>query len=99
MNKIRLVACCCATLFFAGKFHAAEISNVTVAGVSSEYANIANSTPELCLATNVVNSTGLFGDTHTYIRGGAMWLTASNLVNASGTNAFITFDLGSVHTL
>ena len=99
MNKIRLVACCFAALFLTGKFHAAEIPNVTVAGVSSEYANTANSTPELCLATNVVNSTGLFGDTHTYIRGGTMWLTASNLVNASGTNAFITFDLGSVHTL
>lgn len=99
MNKLQIVACCLVAMLLPHKFYAAEIQNVTVAAVSSEFANLANSTPEICAATNVIGNTGLSGDTHTYIRGGTMWLTASNLSNTSGTNAFITFDLGSTHAL
>jgi hypothetical protein len=99
MNRNSFFAGLAAALFFAAPVQAAEIQNVAVTAVSSQFASVANSTPELCLATNVVGNAGLYGDIHTYIRGGDMWLTASNLANASGTNAYITFDLGAVHTL
>ncbi|HEY4415516.1 MAG TPA: LamG-like jellyroll fold domain-containing protein [Verrucomicrobiae bacterium] len=99
MNKTRLLAGLLVALLLADRCYTAEIPSVTVSAASSEFASVANSTPELCRASNVVSGNGLYGDIHTYLRGGTMWLTASNLVNASGTNAFVTFDLGAVHTL
>ena len=74
--------------------HGAVIPGVTIQSVSSEFV----SGTDQRRATNLVNGSGLFGDAHTTVAQGAMWLTSPTTTNAF-TNAFVTFDLGSVHTL
>ncbi|MDB6026088.1 MAG: Coagulation factor 5/8 type domain protein [Verrucomicrobiales bacterium] len=69
---------------------AGVIPNVAVASVSSQGA--ANG------ATNLLNGVGLFGDIHTTTPNGSTWLTSVTTANAF-TNAFVTFDLGSLHTI
>jgi hypothetical protein len=77
---------------FALPVKAAFIPGVTISAVSSEYPNDSRR------ATNLVNNSGWFGDVVTSIPGGAMWLSSIAAGSLPGTN-FVTFDLGSVHTL
>ncbi|MGI8967266.1 MAG: DUF4457 domain-containing protein, partial [Limisphaerales bacterium] len=83
------------TLFsLLARSQAAEIQGVTISAVSSEFV----SGTDQRRATNLVNGSGLFGDAHTIVPQGAMWLT-SPATNNAFTNAFVTFDLGNVRTL
>ncbi|HVV01645.1 MAG TPA: Ig-like domain-containing protein, partial [Verrucomicrobiae bacterium] len=74
---------------------AGVIQGVTISDVSSEYV----SGGDTRRATNLVNGVGLFGESHTAIAAGSMWLTLSGSAGTQvGTN-YVTFDLGSVHNL
>jgi hypothetical protein len=84
--------------------HAGQIQNVTVSAVSAEYVNLNTSNPDRRDAKNVVGTVGLFGDVHTIMPGGTMWLaTPPNGSPGSGSanpaTNFIVFDLGAVHTV
>lgn len=82
----------CAVSFTS--LQAAAIRGVTVTAVSSQFTNGADQRR----GTNIVNGGGLFGEVHTTVPQGTMWLTSLTTTNAF-TNAFITFDLGSLRTL
>ncbi len=89
-----------AAFLFACQFnppaHAAIIRNVTITNVYSEFV----SGTDQRRATNTLNGSGLFGDFHTVSPQGCMWLTSTPTPPAGDfTNAFVTFDLGSVHAL
>jgi hypothetical protein len=71
---------------------ASVITNVTVREVSSEYA------PDRRHATNLVNGVGLFGEIHTPLPGGTMWLTQLDAAGAV-VQAYVVFDLGATYTL
>jgi hypothetical protein len=76
--------------------YAAFIPGVNVISVSSEYA----SGRDQRRGTNVSGTIGLFGDIHTPDPTGNMWMTAATATNSGAfTNAFLTFDLGSTHTI
>jgi len=72
----------------------AVIPGVTVVDVSSEFVTGTDQRR----ATNLVNGGGLFGDAHTTVPQGAMWLT-SPTTEGEFTNAYVTFDLGALRTL
>lgn len=99
MNKILVPIVAVALL--AAKSHAAQIQGVTINAVSTQYANLSASTPDRRPSTNLVNSTGLFGDYLGVVPGGEEWLTSSNMFYGPTTNQaeFVTFDLGAVHTV
>lgn len=83
---------------------AGQIRNVTVSAVSLEYYNLNTSNPDRRVAANVVSDAGLFGDIHTTLPGGTMWLAANPAGTAGAANAnagtnFIVFDLGAIHTV
>ncbi|HYJ15089.1 MAG TPA: hypothetical protein VE170_06335, partial [Candidatus Limnocylindria bacterium] len=88
------------TILFVAAFllcitgQAAVITNVTISAVSSEFV----SGIDQRRATNIVNGVGLFGDVHTRIPQGAMWLTLPDTAGAAA-QAFVEFDLGATHTL
>lgn len=94
MNKKHLLAIVLLllTLPTGRELYAGLVSNVTVVGFSSEYANGTDQRR----ATNVVNGSGLYGDVHTPYYSGCMWL---DLTAGAYSNAFIILDLGSVRTL
>jgi hypothetical protein len=71
---------------------AGVITNVTVLEVSSEYA------PDRRHATNLVNGVGLFGEIHTPLPAGTMWLTQLDAAGAVA-QAYVVFDLGATYTL
>jgi Concanavalin A-like lectin/glucanases superfamily len=73
---------------------AANIQGVTISSVSSEY----TSGVDQRRATNMLNSTGLYGDILTTVPAGAMWVSFTNTA-AALTNEFVTFDLGAVHPI
>ena len=50
-------------------------------------------------ATNLVNGCGLFGEWHTAIAAGSMWLTSPTTPGSVVSQASVTFDLGAVHTV
>lgn len=99
MNKILVSIVAVALL--AAKSHAAQIQGVTINAVSTQYANLSASTPDRRPSTNLVNSTGLFGDYLGVVPGGEEWLMSSNMFYGPTTNQaeFVTFDLGAVHTV
>src|SRR5580704_1243657 len=80
-----------AGICLTGNVQAAQIQGVSIASYS--YQNSAP--PVLDSVTNLVSSTGLFGDLHANTPGGCMWYSGAG---APGTN-FVTFNLGGVFTL
>lgn len=72
---------------------AAQIQGVTISAVSAQYTSLNTSNPDRRYATNLVTSTGLFGDIGTVAPQGSEWLDTAA---PPGTN-FVTFDLGAVH--
>ena len=86
-----------ATVWFSRinfNLHAAAIQNVAITAVSSELVSGADQRR----ATNLLGRVGLFGDFHATSPQGCMWRTVPTTTGAY-TNAFVTFDLGSVHPL
>jgi hypothetical protein len=74
---------------------AAVIQNVAINAVSTEYL----SGTDQRRATNTVNGVGLYGDIHTTSAAGAMWLSLPATPSTVVGQQFITYDLGSVHTI
>ncbi len=72
----------------------AMIQGVTIKDFSSEYV----AAPDMRRARSVVSESGFFGDYHTTSPRGSMWLSFP-VAAGSFTNAFITFDLGSVQPI
>src|SRR4051812_49206322 len=73
---------------------AANIPNVTISAVSSEY----TSGVDQRRATNMLSNVGLYGDILTTTPAGAMWVSLVNTA-AALTNEFVTFDLGALHPI
>src|SRR5690349_3913473 len=95
-NHLSILTAIFLALPFESVMHAAIIRNVTITNVYSEFV----SGTDLRTATNLLNGSGLFGDHHTVSPQGCMWLTSTPTPPAGDfTNAFVTFDLGSLHTL
>lgn len=72
---------------------AAEIQGVTIYNYSSQ--NFAYPSSATYSVTNLVTSTGLWGDFHTFGGAGSMWLSTNG---PSGTN-YVTFNLGGLYTV
>ncbi|HXC35399.1 MAG TPA: discoidin domain-containing protein, partial [Candidatus Acidoferrales bacterium] len=77
----------------AGNLQAAEIQGVTISSFSGQ--NYSYPSTATYSVTNLVSSTGLFGDYHCWSTGGCMWLSTNGL---NATN-FVTFNLGGPYTL
>jgi hypothetical protein len=73
---------------------AGMIQGVGIQSVSSQQTG----TTDQRTATNLVNGVGLFGNAHGDSVNGDMWLTSANTAGAY-SNAYVVFDLGSMHTL
>ncbi len=81
-------------LLTATSLQAGIITNVVISEVSSQFTSGADRRH----ATNLVNGTGLFGDVHTAIPQGSMWLSSPTTAG-SVEQQFVTFDLGQIHNL
>lgn len=91
--KKMLLAFGVAGLCAAGNLQAAEIQGVTISSFSGQTNTTLSSS--IYSVTNLVSSTGLFGDYHCFAAGGSMWLSAAGL---DATN-YVTFNLGGTYML
>ncbi len=85
----------CILLNVPATSHAAFVQGVTIKAFSSEFTSAGRDHRRV---TNLVSNIGLFGDVHTTDPIQNMWLSFSATAG-NFTNEFVTFDLGSAHTV